>query len=280
MLNRLVDSLVRRMLHPPRRTPRPLPDALVARAEDVAIPAVTRQLKAWLIRADGDAAGTVVVVHGWGGDAGRMGPLASHLVASGLTTLLVDLPGHGRTGPAATYNVKLLVDDLAAVRDWVAARDDRNGRSVAILGFSFGGLGAYVAASRDRRWASLVVVAAPIGPMEAVRLYLDGKGIPGRWLDGIIRRSIVRAIGVEPDTFDAAPSLASIRVPVMIVHGAADEVVPVWQGERLAAAVPAALRTLLLVPGLSHSAVLVADEVGGRIAQFLSTHLARTTEGS
>jgi alpha-beta hydrolase superfamily lysophospholipase len=280
MLDRLVDPLLRRMLHPPRRAPRPLPDALAARAEDVSIPTDSRPIKAWLVRADGKATGTVVVVHGWGGDAGRMAPLAAHLSAVGLTTLLVDLPGHGRTGPVASYNVKLMVDDLRAARDWVETRDDLLGRPAAILGFSFGGLGAYVAASRDPRWGALTVLAAPFSPMEAVRLYLDGKGLPGRWFDGIIRRSFIRAVGVEPDTFDGDRNLAAIRVPVMIVHGEDDEVVPVWHATRLHAAVPAGLGLLMKVPGLNHSAVLVDDVVRERVATFFSTHLARAGEGS
>lgn len=268
------------MLHPPRRVPWPLPDALVARAEDVSIPAVTIPIKAWLLRADGDTGGTVVVVHGWGSDGGRMAPLAAHLVARRLTTLLVDLPGHGRTGPVASYNAKLMVDDLTAVRDWVAVRDDLSLRPAAIMGYSFGGLGSYVAASRDPRWAALVVLAAPLGPMEAARIYLDGKGLPGRWLDGMVRRAFVRAVGVDPDTFDAAQNLASIRVPVMIVHGENDEVVPVWHAERVHAAVPAGFGTLLRVPGASHSGVLLDDAVGASVATFLLTHLTRESGGS
>jgi alpha-beta hydrolase superfamily lysophospholipase len=280
MLERLVDPLVRRMLHPPRRLARPLPDALAALTEDVSIPSATIAIKAWLVGAVGDPAGTVVVVHGWGSDAGRMAPIAARLSARGLTTLLVDLPGHGRTESVPSYNAKLMVDDLRTVRDWVENRHDLTARPVAILGYSFGGLGAYAAASRDRRWAALVVGAAPLGPMEATRLYLDGKGLPGRWLDGLVRRSFVRAVGVEPDTFGAARNLALITVPVMIVHGEDDEVVPVWHAERIAAAVPGKLGVLVRVPGAKHSAVLVDDVVGERIATFLWKHLAREGEGS
>ena len=280
MLDRLVDPFVRRMLHPPRRVPRPLPAALAARAEDVSIPAATLPLNAWLLRADGRSAGTVAVVHGWSSDGGRMAPIATHIVARGMAALLVDLPGHGRTGPVASYNAALMVDDLRSVRDWIATRDDLLRLPAAILGYSFGGLGAYVAASRDPRWAALVVLAAPLGPMEAARLYLDGKGLPGRWLGGMVRRSFLRTVGVDPDTFDAARNLASIRVPAMIVHGENDEVVPVWHAERIESAVPAGFGTLLRVPGASHSAVLVDDSVGARVAEFLLTHLARAGERS
>jgi len=280
MLDRLVDPFVRRMLHPPRRVPRPLPAALAARAEDVSIPADTLPIRAWLVSADGPSAGTVVIVHGWSSDGGRMAPLAAHVVARGMAVLLVDLPGHGRTGPVASYNAALMVDDLRAVGDWIAARADLSLRPAAILGYSFGGLGSYVAASRDRRWAALVVLAAPLGPMEAARLYLDGKGLPGTWLGGMVRRSFVRAVGVDPDSFDAARNLGSIRVPVLIVHGEADEVVPVWHAERVLEAVPEGLGTLLCVPGAGHSAVLVDDAVGVRVATFLSTHLGRAGERS
>ena len=275
MLGRLVDPFVRRMLNPPPPESRPLPAALAARAEDVTIPGNTLPIKAWFVRAEGRVMGTVAFVHGWGHDAGRMAKLAAHVVARGMTALLVDLPGHGRTGPVASYNAALMVDDLRAVRDWIAKRDELRGLPAAILGFSFGGLGAYVAASRDPRWAALVVVAAPLGTMEAARIYLDDKGLPGKWLDGMVRRSFIRAIGVDPESFDAAQNLGSIRVPVLIVHGEKDEVVPVWHAERLEAAIPAGLATVVRVAAVGHSGVLDDGAVGARVAGFLYEQLEK-----
>lgn len=266
------------MLRPPQRAPRPLPADLAARAEDVSIPAATVPLKAWLLRPDATPLGTVAFVHGWGSDGGRMAALAQHVVARGMTTLLVDLPGHGRTGPVESYNAVLMVDDLRAVRDWIAARIDLRPRPAAILGYSFGGLGAYVAASRDPRWAALVVMSAPCGPMEATRLYLDGRGLPGRWLVATVRSSVIRALGVDPDEFDAERNLPSIKAPVMIVHGENDEVVPVWHAKRLAELVPSGLGTLMLVPKADHSAPLADAAVGQRVGEFLRIHLSIVEE--
>jgi pimeloyl-ACP methyl ester carboxylesterase len=278
MLDRLVDPLVRRMLHPPRPVPRPLPVALAAVAEDVSIPADTVPMKAWLVRPSGEPSGIAVFVHGWGHEAGRMAPLAAHVVAGGMAALLVDLPGHGRTGEVARYNAALMVDDLYAVREWIARRDEWSQVKAAIVGYSFGGLGSYIAASRDRRWAALVAIAAPLGAMAAARLYLDDKGLPGRWFEGIVRGSFIRAIGVNPDTFDAATNLGAIRVPVLIVHGDKDEVVPVWHADEIAAAVPAGLCTVVRVPGVNHSGVLVDDGVGVRVAEFLRERFTRMRE--
>jgi pimeloyl-ACP methyl ester carboxylesterase len=275
MFDRVVDPLVRRMLHPPPPVARPLPGALAARAEDVTVRASTLPIKAWLVRAEGRPAGTVALVHGWGHDGGRMAALATHVVTGGMNALLVDLPGHGRTGTVASYNVALMVDDLRAVRNWIASRNDPRSRLAAIVGFSFGGLGAYVAASRDARWAALVLIAAPIGTMEAARIYLDEKGLPGKWLNGMVRRALLRTFGVEPESFDAARNLGSIRVPVMIVHGEKDEVVPAWHAEGLEAAIPAGLATVVRVPGAGHSAVLDDAAVGGRVAGFLHEQLEK-----
>jgi pimeloyl-ACP methyl ester carboxylesterase len=280
MLDRLAASFVRRILHPPRPESWPLPAALAAQAQDVSIPAAKLPLKAWLVSPQRGSAGTVAFVHGWGHDGGRMATLAGHVVARGMSALLVDLPGHGRTGAVESYNAALMVDDLRAVRDWIGKRAGLLALPAAVLGFSFGGLGAYVAASRDVRWAALVVLAAPLGAMAAARLYLDDKGLPGRWLDGMVRRSFTRSVGVDPDTFDADRNLGSIRVPVMIVHGEDDEVVPVWHAERIAAAVPVGLATVVRVPGANHSAVLVDDVVGGRVSEFLLTQLTRAGERS
>jgi pimeloyl-ACP methyl ester carboxylesterase len=173
-----------------------------------------------------------------------------------------------------------MVDDLRAVRDWIAKRDELLKLPAAIVGFSFGGLGSYVSASRDPRWEALVVLAAPAGPMEAARLFIAGKGLSWRWFGGMVRASLIRAVGVDPDSFDGDRNLASIRVPVMIVHGENDEVVPVGHADRLFAAVPAALGSLMRVPGTGHSAILVDDEVGRRVAAFLLAQFARVGEVS
>jgi putative redox protein len=280
MFDRLFDPLVQRMLHPPRFPSRPLPPEVAESAEDVTIQADRVPIKGWLLRPVGYARGSAVLVHGWGQDAVRMVSLATHIAAAGIAALLIDLPGHGRSGAVTTYNAALMVDDLRATRDWVAARVDLRALPAGIVGFSFGGLGAYVAAARDPRWAALVAIAAPTGAMAAARIYLDGKGLPGRWLDGTVRRWFQRTVGVDPAEYDAERTLAAIRVPVMIVHGESDEVVPVSHAERLNAIAPAGLRTLLRVPDARHSSVLGDDAVGARVAEFLRSSLGAAREGS
>jgi hypothetical protein len=100
--------------------------------------------------------------------------------------------------------------------------------------------------------------------MEAARIYLDGKGLPGRWLDGMVRRSFdphagsIRTASMRRDNLGVDP------VPVMIVHGEKDEVVPCGTRSGSRRRCRRGSRTVLRVPGASHSAVLVRRRVGAR----------------
>jgi len=227
-------------------------------------------LKGWLLKPDGDARGGVLFVHGWSSDGGRMAALAGPIVQRGFAVVMVDLPGHGRTGPIDFYNGKLMVDDVAAARSWMASHLPM---PFGILGYSFGGLGAYVSAARDDVWRAVVMMAAPIGPMQATRLYFDGMGLPGAFLVKALRPSLVRLVGVDPDTFEGPRNLGTLGVPVLIVHGDDDAVVPVSHAEGLGAAVPAGLGTVVRIPGLDHNSLMADPAVGERIATFFSENL-------
>jgi pimeloyl-ACP methyl ester carboxylesterase len=262
----VLDPLFRRVLRPPLRKPRALPPDLASRAEDVTISG-PRPMKAWHLKPEAIPRGTAVFVHGWSSDGGRMAPLARPLLRAGIACLLVDLPGHGRTGPIEAYHAAFMVEDLRAVADHL------DGAHAALLGYSFGGIGAIVSAATDPRWRALVVLATAEGPMEATEVYLEGKGIPARWFRRTLHRSARRLVGVDPDAFRGSGHLRTIKIPVLFVHGTMDEVVPVAHAKRLHASAPAGRAELILVEGAGHDALLTHAEAGERIAAFL-THVA------
>lgn len=265
----VLDPTLRRMLRPPRRLARPLPDDLDARAHDATIPGEYLPMKAWLLVPDGKPSGLVVFIPGWSSDAGRISSMARPSLDSGLACLLVDLPGHGRTGPVEIYNAPRMMDDLLSVRDWIASRADLAALPAGIVGYSFGGLGALVAACRDRRWSAAVSVAAPSGPMKATELYLSGKGLPTGLMHRLLRASVVRVVGIDPDVFDGPRNLASIEVPVLVVHGTEDHVVPISEADRIESAVPERLRHRLYLDGAGHDEPMADRAVAEKIAAFL-----------
>ncbi len=95
----------------------------------------------------------VVLVHGAGGHAGALWPLASLLPAEALDLTAVDLPLYGgtRSPDPAAVRYQDWVDLLA---DLVAAEDD--GRPLVLLGASLGGMLAHETAARTGLAAAVV----------------------------------------------------------------------------------------------------------------------------
>ena len=63
------------------------------------------------------------------------------------------------------------------------------------------------------------------------------------------------------DQFRSLKKMSDVEVPVLVVHGTADEVIAPWHGRRLAEAVPESRRQTLWVEGAGHNdLVAVAGE--------------------
>ncbi|MHA6525719.1 alpha/beta hydrolase [Tessaracoccus sp. G1721] len=95
-----------------------------------------------------DSSVRVLVIHGAGGHAGALWPLAALLAERGLDIATVDLPLYGRTASprpdAVRYDdwVELLLDLVEAELD---------GRPLVVFGASIGGMLAYEVAARSTR---------------------------------------------------------------------------------------------------------------------------------
>ena len=256
----LMPLLMDRIFLPRREPPSPLPESVWPATEDVTVATPDATLKAWLVR-PADATGVAVIAHGWGQEAGRMGKIAAALV-----------------GP---YSLPLLLDDLRAVRDWVAGRPDLAGLPSAIVGFSFGGMGAMISVAGDDRWEAGVAIGSPSAEPRAILFHLARqRGVPARLVLALMMPFLRRRPGAKPEDLDAARLLTGVSVPILVVHGTADPTVPASEGERMAAAVPGGLGTLRLVEGGGHSDVLDRDDVAAEVAAFVPAALSRPQAGA
>jgi pimeloyl-ACP methyl ester carboxylesterase len=255
--------------------------------ERVAIPSSELILPGWFIPANGGTPGPgVVLVHGWESARDRMLPLAAALNAAGFHVLAFDVRGNGENPPevlpvtAGEYGA----DAAAAVRV-LAARSEVT--SVGVVGHSMGGAGALIAAAREPAVAAAVSTASPADPYRLTRLTfrLARLPIPGpiavplAWLTA---RVFVRPRGHRLADVSASQAVARYRGPLLLVHGEADEVVPVGHVHRLAdearrarAAAPgpsAAVRVELIRDG-DHSYLYERPAYRRLVAEFLARAL-------
>ena len=215
----------------------------------------------------------VLLVHGLGYPSDMWYRLLPALAARH-RVLVLDNRGTGRTGvPPAPVGVEVLAADAAAV---VEAAGEA---SAHVVGASLGGLVAQeLALSRPELVRSLALCCTHPGGSDAVfddaaRTLLGGRAgmspeeaaeasvpfvyaltTPRRRIDEDL--AVRRAVPTRPEGYYAQlagtvvfrgtlPRLARLRMPVLLVHGTADRLVPVANAHLLARALPAARVELL-----------------------------------
>jgi pimeloyl-ACP methyl ester carboxylesterase len=172
--------------------------------------------------------------------AAEAAPFARKLHARGVSVVLMEYRGYG-VSRAHSPSERGLYDDATALLDHYAG---------ARIGVSGSSLGTAIAARVSARGAALVMVA----PFTSVP-ELSSRVAP--WLPAWL---------VVPDRFETASIASSIRVPTLVVHGDADEIVPFEMGSTLARTIPGA--RFLPIPGGHHGDMLDRDVVVDAIARL------------
>lgn len=142
----------------------------------------------------------------------------------GMGVLLVEYPGYGRSEgrPGQTT----VTDAVLAAWDWAAADPGIDATRIVVYGRSLGG-GAAVLAARARPAAAVILEST----FTSVHAFARRMGAPA---------FLVR------DRFDNLEGVRELEVPLLIVHGAHDPIIPVAHARALHTAQPAS--ELVLVP--------------------------------
>ncbi len=211
-----------------------------------------RSLYGWWMPAESPRPGgalTVILVHGWGRNVDRVLPLVPQLHARGCDLLAFDARSHGSSDRHGTSHMVKFSEDVRAAVD--EALERAPGAPVAVLGLSVGGAGAIHAAAHDDRIGAVVTVGAFASPADLMRAELRAHGVPGVAAGAVLRYAEL-SIGRRLDEIAPERQIARVRVPVLLVHGTDDDIVPVEHARRLAAAGGDTAR-LLLLDGRGHS---------------------------
>ncbi|MQM21941.1 hypothetical protein Taro_054988 [Colocasia esculenta] len=245
--------------------------------------------------ADDGIRGLVAMVHGYTAESGWMFELTAVAVAKlGFHVVALDLRGHGRSEGRRGHlpDIGIVVDDCAEFFD--SARTAHEGLPSFLYGESLGGaVAALVYMKQKGRWSGLVLNGAMCGvssklkppwPLEkllpamafvAPDWPVPTRGLPGRsfkvrWKRRLFRSSPNRRRLQRPP---ASTALELVRVveeigrraeeldlPLLVVHGGADEVCDAGSAERLYKASRSVDKTLRVLPGMWHQLIGEPDE--------------------
>ncbi len=259
-------SVLKRVFAVPQRAvPETRPDDFGLEGEQVWIDGPNdKRLHAWFIPA-GAPAPAVVILHGWGGTAADMLPVAPGLHHRGFHSLFLDARTHGLSDDEDFMSMPRFAEDLETALDWLAVRNDVT--TIGVIGHSVGAAAVILAASRNSSIDAVVAVAAFAHPEELLWRAIPYP-TPVKWT---LLRVIRQMIGVSYDDIAPRNRIADIRAPVLLVHGEDDEVIPVEDAYAIHNSLPSC--RLIVVPKGTHSDLAAFEPYFGDVYDFLSESL-------
>ena len=220
------------------------------------------------------AAPAVVVMHGWGGNAALMLPLARPLHEAGYATLFVDARCHGASDDDSFASLPRFAEDTEHAFAWLSTRAGVDPVRIALLGHSVGAGAVLFAASRTPQVAAVVSVAAFSHPAAMMRRWLAAKRIPEKPIGRYILDYVQKTIGHRFDDIAPLTTIARIRRPVLLVHGEDDEVVPIVEARQIYAARGDTPVELMTIAG-NHDSFADLEGHIDQLTGFLQRALAR-----
>ncbi len=208
---------------------------------------------------------TVLLVHGWTGDAASMTGFVEPLLTAGFRVVAFDLPGHGAS-TGRELNIPLGVASLAAVARVF-------GPFHAIVTHSFGGaitLAALAGSVRGQPVVSadrLVLISAPSSITRITRQFGHAIGL-GRRGQAALERRIHVVAGNPVEAFEGPLQLKAIGLPTLVIHDRQDRELGFAHAEALEQAGP--FVRLEATDGLGHRRILKARPVAESVARFVA----------
>lgn len=236
----------------------------------------------------------VVMIHGLPGSHRDFRWLAPPLEAAGVRVIRLDMPGFGGTEPGSS--------NLSRLAEHVLARlDQLELERVVVLGHSFGGPQALLAASRDPRRIRGLALLASVGLrrhralrnfkvlplinrglatpvvrgllMNTVRSHYRRAGFPKSTPDEAIRQSLRVVDGVDFRLINNA--LTAVRVPTLVAYCEDDRLIEPAITDELGAACPAGPRLRFASGG--HN---LQKSMASEIAEILEPWIRESLVGS
>jgi pimeloyl-ACP methyl ester carboxylesterase len=207
-------------------------------------------LKGWQCRASITRRGTLVYLHGTADNRTSGAGVIERFVGRGFDVVAYDSRAHGESdGDVCTYGF-FEKQDLHRVLDIVGPGP------VLLMGTSLGAAVALQEAARDMR-VTAVVAAETFSDLRTVAT----ERAPFFFTSGVIERAFELAEEqgrFRVDAVSPVAAAADLKIPVLLIHGAADTDTRPDHSRRVFAAL-AGPKRLILVPGARHNESLRGD---------------------
>ena len=232
------------------------------------------KLDVWVVNARGENIAprpTVMILHGILDSKARFFGMAQEMSRKGYNVVMVDHRAHGRSeGVYTTFGAKEKFD----ARDVIDALLDGGQISepIYVFGQSMGAAIAVQYAAIDPRCKAVMAVAPYTDMRSAARRFVPF--MTAAKFEQVVTRSGELA-GFDPDDASAIIAAGQLKVPLMVIHGRIDAIVPHAHGSAVyhAANVP---KKLVTFPLLGHVSLMLGRQKW--FAKHADQHFTSTQE--
>jgi pimeloyl-ACP methyl ester carboxylesterase len=201
----------------------------------------------------------VLLVHGWGGSAAQMAPLAAEVALAGFQAVTFDLSGHGQS-----------LESVASWENFFRDLDEVNdalGPLFAFIGHSAGGLA--LMASRQiksvnaQRHICICAPSYPHPPVQAIQARLD----PGNKLLDRYREFLAEQFRSSWSALENGQAFVGAAQQTLLIYDSSDRYISHTEGDRIQAWCPEV--SLVKTDGLGHVRILSSEQLRQLVTDFL-----------
>ncbi len=262
------------LMQPRRTQPSKTPADFGITAETVYFLVDGIALVAWFFPPAAENGATLIYVHGFSGNRSSLLPQAAAMQQKGYGGLLLDLRNHGESGAGLTTWGYSEANDILAAYNYLLTRPEVDPARIGLVGKSMGGAAVVRAAAQLPNLAVLVLESTYSNFEENLPNIVSSIAHAPRILATPILSRMEAESGLPLTEISSVETVTTLNLPVLVIHGERDQLVPLEQGVGIFTAVNSP-KSLYTVPNAGHLNIFTVDPdtFTEQMSSFLAEHI-------
>jgi pimeloyl-ACP methyl ester carboxylesterase len=229
-------------------------------------------LSAWWIEAIEPCDTTVLVLHGWGANKSMMLPLAKPFYTAGFNVLLMDAHNHGDSQKRGVSNMPKFAEDLHSAVAYLHQHHSKESQNKIIVGHSVGAAATLLAAAQGINAHLFIAISSFAHPKLIMQRHMKSlEVIPG--LISLISYYVQWIIRYKFDDIAPVSSIKKIHKPLLLIHGDADQVIPLSDHLLMCQAVLKDSIECMEIAGADHDSIDKIQQNFNAVLGFITRNL-------